>query len=143
MHAFTPVESLLGGALIGVSASAVLLCNGRIAGVSGILAGVLGPWRGDAAWRLLFLAGLVGGGALLARVWPGAFAMELDRSTGALLASGLLVGFGARLGSGCTSGHGLCGVSRRSRRSLAATAIFMAAGMGSAFLVRRFLDGVL
>jgi uncharacterized membrane protein YedE/YeeE len=115
--------------LIGLSASALLLLNGRIAGVSGILAGAFWPQRGDMAWRIFFVAGLVLGGAAVAALSAAPFAAEPSRSPWLLATAGLLVGFGTRLGNGCTSGHGVCGVARLSRRSLVAVLTFVAAGM--------------
>ncbi len=128
--------ALAGGALIGGGAAAMYLLSGRIAGVSGILAGALVPRTGETGWRLMFLAGIVGGGAVGAAVAPEAYGVARG-STILLVAAGLLVGFGTRLGNGCTSGHGVCGVSRLSRRSIVATALFVAAGMVSTFLVRQ------
>ncbi len=132
----TPLLSLLGGALIGLSAACLLLVSGRIAGVSGILAGVLAPRRGEVLWRALFVAGLVAGGAIAHHLYPDAFASTLSRSTPTLAAAGLLVGFGTRLGNGCTSGHGVCGVGRLSPHSLAAVATFVAAGMATVATLR-------
>jgi uncharacterized protein len=127
--------ALLGGALIGGAAAALYLLSGRIAGVSGILGGALVPRAGELGWRLLFLAGLIAGGALGALVAPGAYGVPRGSAL-VLIAAGLLVGFGTRLGSGCTSGHGICGVSRLSRRSLLATALFVAAGAITVFVIR-------
>jgi len=126
--------ALLGGVLIGVAASALLLINGRIAGVSGIAAGVVTPRRGDTAWRVAFLAGLLAGGALLALVQPHAFGRS-PASHLVLGLAGFLVGVGTRLSNGCTSGHGVCGLARRSVRSLAATATFMACAAATVFVV--------
>jgi uncharacterized membrane protein YedE/YeeE len=123
------VFSLLGGALIGLSAASLLLLNGRIAGVSGILAGALWPERADFGWRLLFVAGLVFGGAAVAFTSAVPFVADQARSPWVLVAAGLLVGFGTRLGNGCTSGHGVCGVARLSRCSLVAVVTFVAVGM--------------
>jgi uncharacterized membrane protein YedE/YeeE len=134
----TPVASLLGGILIGISAAALLLFSGRIAGITGVVAGALRPKAGDLAWRLWFLAGLVGGGALLGRLSPEAFAGPVEQSVPATVAAGLLVGFGTRLGNGCTSGHGVCGIGRLSKRSLVATVVFVAVAALSV-LVRRSL----
>ena len=128
MHNFTPFASLFGGMLIGLSASAMLLLDGKIAGISGILAGVLKPVRGDTLWRICFLAGLLTGGLLLRIFLPGAFDFGIIRPFPMLIVAGLLVGFGTRLGSGCTSGHGVCGVSRLSPRSLVATGTFIFTG---------------
>lgn len=129
MHEFTATGPLVGGALIGLSASLLLLFNGRVAGVSGVLGGLLFPSRrpGDAAWRAAFLAGLLLGGLALAAAHRGAFpSVDGARSLGLVVVAGLLVGYGARLGNGCTSGHGVCGLSRLSVRSLCATMTFMA-----------------
>ena len=127
-HSVAP--ALLGGALIGAAAAVLMLVNGRIAGISGILGGVLnGPFkRSEWLWRFAFLLGLVG--APWVYVVPrGAPAMDISVSNGTLIAAGLLVGFGTRLGGGCTSGHGVCGTARLSPRSLTATGLFMLAGM--------------
>src|SRR5882757_5362882 len=121
MHDFTPLSALLGGMLIGLSASAMLLLDGKIAGISGILAGVLRPIRGDTLWRICFLGGLFAGGFLLRILLPRAFDFGTIRPLPILIVAGLMVGFGTRLGSGCTSGHGVCGIARLSPRSLLAT----------------------
>src|SRR5271165_4712566 len=128
MQNFTPISALIGGVLIGVSASAMLLIDGKITGISGILAGVLRPVRGDTVWKTCFLAGLLAGGFALRIVYPGAFDFGVVRPYGMLAIAGLLVGFGTRLGNGCTSGHGVCGVSRLSPRSIVATATFIVSG---------------
>jgi uncharacterized membrane protein YedE/YeeE len=143
MENFTPYSAALGGALIGLSASMLLLFNGRIAGISGILGGALRLPRGDLDWRAAFLGGLLVGGLLLQAIYPEAFTVSIERSTGALIVAGLLVGFGARLGNGCTSGHGVCGLSRLSPRSLVATLTFMSAGMGAAAMVTQLFGGAL
>lgn len=131
------LHSLIGGVLIGLSATGLLLFNGKIAGISGIVGGLLAPLEpGDRGWRVGFVAGLLAGGAAIAARAPELFAMGVERSTGALVVAGLLVGFGTRLGSGCTSGHGVCGLARRSPRSLAATATFIATGMITVYLLR-------
>ena len=130
---------LVGGLLIGLSASMLWLLTGRAAGISGILGGVLELERSDLRWRSAFLAGLGLGGVLLGRLAPGLFAWDSSASLALLIGSGLLVGFGTRLGNGCTSGHGLCGVSRLSPRSLVATGVFMALGMVSVYLLRHAL----
>jgi uncharacterized membrane protein YedE/YeeE len=137
--AFTPWASLAGGALIGLAAALFVLANGRIAGVSGVLGGLLAPRRGDATWRLAFVLGLVGAPLVYALVT----ALPLPRieaGTGALVAAGLLVGVGTRVGSGCTSGHGVCGLSRLSPRSLVATLLFMGAGFATVFVLRHLVD---
>src|SRR5262245_49991410 len=125
MNNFTPFASLAGGILIGISAAAILLFNGKIAGVSGILAGVVQPVKSDTTWRLCFLLGLFAGGLILKVFVPQAFQFGTIRSNGTLVIAGLLVGAGTRLGNGCTSGHGVCGLGRLSPRSMVATAIFV------------------
>lgn len=121
------IRALVGGALIGLSASILLLANGRIAGVTGIAAGVLAPVRGDFLWRALFLAGLVAGGRAASAGFAGLFSTA-GTSLGVAVVAGLLVGVGTRLANGCTSGHGVCGLSRFSVRSLVATVTFISAG---------------
>ncbi|GJI89718.1 YeeE/YedE family protein [Duganella hordei] len=132
---FTPWPALAGGVLIGLAAALFILLNGRIAGISGIIGGLLRPNKGDIGWRFAFIAGLI-----LAPVIYGVFyalpATQIDAGTGILIVAGLLVGVGTRYGSGCTSGHGVCGISRLSPRSIAATIIFMAAGFVTVFLLR-------
>ena len=122
--------------MIGVSAAALLLVLGRIAGITGIVGEALRLRSGAHAWRLWFLVGLVGGGGLLARLHPTAFLGQLDQSAPWLVVSGLLVGFGTRLGNGCTSGHGVCGSGRLSKRSIVATLTFIATGAFTVFVVR-------
>jgi uncharacterized membrane protein YedE/YeeE len=136
---FTWLSALAGGALIGLGAALLLLAHGRIAGISGIVAGALGVGDGERSWRLLFLAGFVAGGIVAARVAPHAFAAPRGASATLLIVAGLLVGFGTRLGSGCTSGHGVCGIGRLSWRSLVATATFMATGAATVLVVRHVL----
>jgi uncharacterized membrane protein YedE/YeeE len=135
---FAPWPSLAGGILIGVSAAVFILFNGRIAGISGILGGLLHPARNDILWRVAFLAGLVIAPLLynIARPLP---ETVVDADAGILIAAGLLVGIGTRYGAGCTSGHGVCGIARLSPRSLVATACFMAAGFATVFIVRHLL----
>ena len=133
----SPVSAALaGGALIGLSASLLLLLNGRVAGITGIVAGLAGP---DARWRVLFIGGMVVGGALVGRLLPGSVQSTVHLPAGALIAGGLLVGFGTRLANGCTSGHGVCGIARLSKRSIAATLLFMSAGMLSVLVVRHLV----
>ncbi len=143
MEHFTPISSLLGGVLIGLSASILLLFNGRVAGISGILVGVLNPAAGDTLWRLTFLLGLLSTGAAAVRLRPEAFVAEPTRSIFAVALAGFLVGYGALLGNGCTSGHGVCGVSRLSPRSLVATATFIASGAITVFIGQHVLGGAL
>lgn len=135
---FTPAPSVAGGVLIGLSAAMFVLLNGRIAGISGIVGGLLKPSRGDVAWRVAFVAGLVGAPVLYLLVAPRP-QLDIQAGNGALIAAGLLVGVGTRYGSGCTSGHGVCGISRLSPRSLVATAAFMAAGFITVFVARHLL----
>jgi uncharacterized membrane protein YedE/YeeE len=141
MENFTPIASTIGGILIGLSASLLLLMNGRIAGISGIASGILNPKPGEIAWRMAFLGGLVGGGVVMAAAFPALFVNSLGNSLAGTAAAGLVVGFGVRLGSGCTSGHGVCGLSRMSARSLAATLTFIATGAVTVFVIRNFLGG--
>ena len=121
---FTPVSAAIGGVLIGVAAAILLIFNGRIAGISGILGGILKPAKGDTAWKVAFILGIIISPLLF--MW-GAYTPEVNIavSTPVLIIAGLLVGFGTRLGSGCTSGHGICGMARFSRRSIVAVLIFM------------------
>lgn len=136
---FTPGSALAGGALIGVAVAMFVLLNGRIAGISGILGGLLKPVRGDVAWRMAFIGGLLI--APLAYVQIAALPMpQIDAGNGALVLAGLLVGIGTRFGSGCTSGHGICGLSRLSLRSLVATATFMGAGFLTVFVIRHLIN---
>lgn len=121
------IRALEGGALIGLSASLMLAFNGRVAGVSGMVGGLVQPAPGDWSWRALFVAGLALGGLVAAATLPGAFTASAA-STGSVLAAGLMVGFGSRVGNGCTSGHGVCGISRLSPRSVAATLTFITTG---------------
>ncbi len=121
------IRALQGGALIGLSASLMLAFNGRVTGISGIVGGLLLPKPGDIAWRALFVAGLLLGGVIALGVSPAAFSRGVA-APGVVALAGLLVGFGTRVGNGCTSGHGVCGISRLSPRSLAATVTFIAAG---------------
>jgi uncharacterized membrane protein YedE/YeeE len=129
----------VGGLLIGVSVAAHWVLNGRQAGISGMLGGLL-EWKGDDSHlSAFFLAGLVAGGLILGRAFPHLFAWENAPSYALLAGAGVLVGFGTRLGGGCTSGHGLCGIGRLSKRSIAATLLFMAAGALSVLIVRHLL----
>ena len=132
---FTPWTSLAGGILIGIAAAMFLLLNGRIAGISGILGGLLRPKAGDTGWRVAFVLGMVAAPLVYQMVEP-LPAVQIDASTALLVVAGLLVGVGTRYGSGCTSGHGVCGLSRLSPRSLAATAAFMGAGFLAVYVTR-------
>ena len=133
---FTPVSGLIGGALIGLAAVLLLIANGRIAGVSGIVGGLLARVPGDTAWRLAFVLGLPLGAIVYWTVRGELFEITIESSLSVTIAAGLLVGFGTRLGSGCTSGHGVCGIARFSVRSMMATIVFMAAGIATVFVVR-------
>jgi uncharacterized membrane protein YedE/YeeE len=135
---FTPWTALAGGALIGAAAAMLVLVNGRIAGISGIVGGLLRPGSGDTAWRIAFVGGLI----VAAVAYPIAAAppeLTIDAGYPTLVTAGVLVGIGTRYGSGCTSGHGVCGISRRSPRSLVATAVFMAAGFVTVYVTRHIL----
>jgi uncharacterized membrane protein YedE/YeeE len=132
---FTPWASLAGGVLIGLAAAMLVLFNGRIAGISGIIGGLLTPRSGEIAWRVAFVAGLFAAPLVMALFWDNPVP-RIEAGFGMLVAAGLLVGIGTSYGSGCTSGHGVCGLSRLSPRSLAATAAFMLAGVATVFLVR-------
>lgn len=137
------INPIIGGLLIGLGAAALMFFSGRIAGVSGIFSGVLSPKAGDLAWRLAFVAGILVGGALYFVFNPEGFESRLDRSLIAVAIGGLLVGFGARLGSGCTSGHGVCGIARLGPRSIVATLTFIASGALITFFVERFAGGAI
>jgi uncharacterized membrane protein YedE/YeeE len=139
MQAFTPLAATLGGLLLGVASSLLFLANGRILGVSGIVGELPSAPAGDRLWRVVFLAGLLSGGAMFALLRPGALAGAAEQTVGFAIASGVLVGAGTRLGNGCTSGHGLCGIARVSRRSIVATCVFMAAAAATVFVVRHVL----
>lgn len=152
MENFTPIASLIGGMLIGLSVSIMLLFSGKIAGISGIVGGILSPAQNDTQWRLLFLGGLLVGGMLIGSQTVGffsadlfaidnVFAIEIERSWVALILAGLLVGFGSRFGSGCTSGHGVCGISRFSPRSLVATMTFISTGALAVYIVNHLFGG--
>lgn len=143
MENFTPLTSLLGGLLIGLASAAMLVLNGRIAGISGITGGVLRAGAGDTLWRALFVAGLLAGGLAYGLLSPESFAVTIDRSVPALLVAGLLVGFGTQMGNGCTSGHGICGLSRFSGRSLVAVITFMATAAAMVFAVTTFFGGTI
>lgn len=135
---FTPVASLAGGALIGLAAALFVLLNGRIAGISGVLGGLLRPVCGDVGWRLAFVLGLVGAPLVYALITAVPLP-RVDVGWPVLVLAGLLVGVGTRYGAGCTSGHGVCGLARLSPRSLAATLAFMGAGFATVFLLRHVI----
>lgn len=138
---FTPLEGILGGALIGLAAALLLFTDGRVAGISGVLSRALPPTRGDFAWRAAFLLGLPLGATTMIRATHDLHGFAISASWPLLIAGGLLVGFGTALGNGCTSGHGVCGVARGSRRSIIATCTFMASAMTTLFVLRHVLGG--
>jgi uncharacterized protein len=138
MADFTPYSSLAGGALIGLAALVLMLGYGRVAGISGIVGGLFAPRAGETAWRAAFVIGLLGGAAMAGAV-VGVPVLRERPALAIVAAAGLLVGYGTRLGSGCTSGHGVCGLARLSPRSLAATAVFMAGGAAVVFVTRHLL----
>lgn len=140
---FTPLEAALGGALIGISASIILLFQGKVAGISGILGGLFRWPVSEMQYRALFLCGLLLGGIIVSLLLPQAYDMQLDRSTGSIVVAGLMVGFGTQLGSGCTSGHGVCGLSRLSTRSLVSVCTFMAIGLLTSSSIAFFFGGQL
>lgn len=135
------LHALLGGVLIGLAASLLLLVNGRVAGVSGIAGGLLPPAPGEAGWRVAFLGGLVLGGVLLGMVFPQVLGGPVTSKAWVAALAGVLVGVGARLGKGCTSGHGVCGLSRGALHSLVATMTFMVTGAATVFVVRHVIGG--
>ncbi len=139
MEDFTPVSGLIGGLLIGLAAALLLLLNGRISGISGIVGGLLASKSSDAGWRVVFVAGLVLGVLGYVLATGGAILVSMQASLPVLVVAGLLVGFGTRLGSGCTSGHGLCGLARFSRRSIVATLLFFGVAILTVFLTRQAL----
>jgi uncharacterized protein len=137
--AFTPIPSLVGGMILGIAAALYVLLHGRILGISGIVSGLIHPKAGDWSWRLALVLGLLSApflGALFLGILP---IIEVDANWLAIIIAGLLVGFGAQYGSGCTSGHGICGLSRLSPRSLVATLSFMIAGFLVVFVIRHLL----
>ena len=138
---FTPWASLSGGILLGVASAFFILINGRVLGISGILGGLLPPKLGDAGWRIAFLLGMLAAPLVYRLLAPADFvqAPRIDAGFATIVGAGLLVGLGTRYGSGCTSGHGVCGLSRLSPRSLVATLAFMGAGFAMVFVVRHVL----
>ncbi len=141
MENFTPIASLLGGVLIGFAALILLAFNGHIAGVTGVARGVLTPKQNDTLWRVVFLLGLVVGPFVFQAVSGETIASTITSSTPILVIGGLLVGFGTSMGNGCTSGHGICGLGRISKRSMAATGAFMATAIVTVYMMRHVLGG--
>jgi len=139
---FTPISALLGGALIGLSASLLLLLNGRMAGISGIMNGLFSAPKKEEIWRGLFLLGLIGGAASYQFLSDGGITLREGYPIWAIIIGGFLVGFGTRMGSGCTSGHGICGISNFSIRSITATVTFMASGMITVFVFKHLLGAL-
>jgi uncharacterized membrane protein YedE/YeeE len=138
---FTPWSSLMGGILLGIAAGVLFLNSGRILGITGILEGLLAPKPGDSSWRLVFLLGMFASPLAAKFLLPAELlhAPRIDANWAMVIAAGLLVGFGTRWGAGCTSGHGICGLSRLSVRSLVATLSFMSTGFATVFVVRHWL----
>jgi hypothetical protein len=138
---FTPLPALAGGAIIGLAATILLLSHGKVAGISGLYGGLFVPGTTDRPFRSAFVGGLLGGALILLFAVPRAFATTSPVALPLVAVAGLLVGFGTRLGNGCTSGHGVCGISRLSYRSVAATATFMATGFATVFVTHHVLGG--
>ncbi len=144
MENFTPYSSFSGGLLIGISITILLFFNGRITGISSIAADLLTPKTGEWLWRLAFIFGLIVGSFLFIYLFPDTYTPRAGFPTGLLIAGGLLVGFGTKLGSGCTSGHGICGLAQLSPRSLVATLIFMFSGAVTVYITRHiFAAGIM
>lgn len=138
MGDFTPYSGFFGGVLIGVAAVMLLLANGRIAGISGIVGGLVAPPFSDAAWRLMFVVGLWIGAVVFMLVKGGPISVAIQASLPVMAVAGFLVGLGTRMGGGCTSGHGVCGIARGSKRSIVATLVFIATAMVTVFVVRHW-----
>jgi uncharacterized membrane protein YedE/YeeE len=138
IHAFTPGAALVGGLIIGVAAAILLLFNGRVAGISGVLGGLLRPKPGDTGWRLAFVLGLLAA-PMAYQIFAALPESRIEVSDAMIIVAGLCVGAGSRYGGGCTSGHGVCGLSRFSGRSLVATVTFMATGFVTVFVVRHLV----
>ncbi len=136
---FTPISALAGGTIIGLAAAAMWWLLGRISGVSGILGNALSARGSDLGWRVAFIGGLLSAGVIAAVALPGAIHFNMESGYTRAIVAGLLVGFGTRMGGGCTSGHGVCGVSRLSKRSLVATGMFMASAVLVVFVMRHLL----
>lgn len=141
MENFTPVSAVIGGVMIGFASALLFWTTGRIAGISGVLGGLLEFKRPQRQWRILFLVGLILGPFLVSEFGPGVSPITIDADYSMLIVAGLLVGYGTRLGSGCTSGHGVCGIGRLSARSLVATALFMVSAALTVFIAQYFQSG--
>ena len=141
MESFTPIASTIGGVLIGIASAGLLMFHGRIAGISGIAGGIFRPMAGDTSWRVMFLVGLFAAGVGWSYFFPEDYLVAIDRSTAALVVAGLTVGVGTQIGGGCTSGHGVCGIGRLSKRSTVATISFMVTAALTVFVVNEVLGG--
>jgi len=141
MDSFTPIASTIGGVLIGIAAAGLLMFHGRIAGISGIAGGIFRREPGDTSWRVMFLVGLLAAGVGWSFFFPQDYVVGIDRSLPALVVAGLAVGIGTQIGSGCTSGHGVCGIGRLSKRSTVATISFMITAALTVFVVNEVLGG--
>ncbi len=139
MENFTPISGLVGGLLLGLAAALLLALNGRISGISGIVGGLLAPRNSEVGWRMVFVAGLLLGASGYVLATGGEIPVRIQAPLPILIVAGLLVGFGTRLGSGCTSGHGLCGIARLSKRSMVASAVFFGVAMLTVFVVRHVI----
>jgi len=137
---FDPVPALIGGVVIGIAATMMMWLNGRIAGISGILGGLLPPGS-DAMWRLAFVIGLIGGGLIFANAGGDLSAIRIEANTPMLIVAGLLVGYGTRLGSGCTSGHGVCGIGRMAPRGIVSTLVYIATAAVTVFITHHVIGG--
>lgn len=141
MESFTPLASTIGGLLIGTAAAGLLVFHGRIAGISGIAGGIFRAVPGDTSWRVMFLVGILVAGLGWSQFFPLDYVVEIDRSTAALVVAGLIVGIGTQIGGGCTSGHGVCGIGRLSKRSTVATISFMLTAALTVFVVNEIFGG--
>lgn len=139
MENFTPYSALAGGILIGLSATVMLLFNGRVTGISGMISGLVTPTKGEWSWRLVFLIGMMIGAVLFVFIFSGSLTPRTNFPLYLLIVGGFLVGFGTRLGNGCTSGHAICGIARFSPRSILATCVFMFSGGVTVFVIRHVL----
>lgn len=136
------IQAIIGGVLIGISVSLMLILNGRVTGISGIISGLLKPVKGDVSWRVFFILGLLAGGIILKFYFPESFEIKTNFHLSEFILGGFLVGFGTLLGNGCTSGHGVCGISRFSLRSIAATMTFIIFGVISVLIYKALRGGL-